>query len=90
MYLHHDIYCSTSGYLREQGAHFNMQGEDVMQHANGKVSCVDILVCRRKKFLSILMSNVILVCKRKKFLNILMPSVVCAHFSQLLDHCVTI
>ena len=28
--------------------------------------------------------------REKYFLNILMPSVICVHFSQLIDHCVTL
>ena len=31
----------------------------------------------------------ILVCKGKTFLRMLMPSDICAHFSQIIDRCVT-
>ena len=41
--------------------HFDMQGEDIIKHTNSNVSCVYILVCKRKIFFSILMPSIICV-----------------------------
>jgi hypothetical protein len=39
----------------------SMEGEDILEHTNGKFHGVYILLCKRKIFLSILMSSVICV-----------------------------